>query len=375
VGTLIREISAFGGKGGRTMPTYNPNRPKYWTFLVIAMILLLTLIAMAGCSDDDEETSADEPVPTATPELEVPFRPERLFSVQLTDEDQVYDLAIHPEGGIAAVGSYLTVYMVDIDDGTVMREIEHRHSVDDVAFSPDGSTLAAGQGVYGVQLSDTNDGSMITELHGGYNNVVAFHPSEELIATGNRTGAVWIWEIETGEQLNEFTTGDGEWLMSLAFSPDGTTVAAGHWDGTVHLWDVETGELQTTLENPEGFGYAHDIEFSPDGAFLAVAGARDENRDVVRIWNVAEAKTETTLETHRESRSVEYTTNGDRISIANQHGVTIINVDDAEAVIDIPVDQGAGGDDEVNVARFAKDDTHVIVGYKSGIIELWRITE
>ena len=75
----------------------------------------------------------------------------------------------------------------------------HPGDVWSVAFSPDGSTLASGDGDW------------------------------------NRGGLVKCWDVASGKQLGEFQhTGE---VLSVVFSPNGKSIAAGAADKTVQVWN------------------------------------------------------------------------------------------------------------------------------------------
>src|SRR5262249_45462945 len=76
-------------------------------------------------------------------------------------------------------------------------------------------------------------------LHGHTDDVfaAAFHPDGRRLATGGRDRAVWLWDLERGEDVARLQ-GHTSFVWSLAFSPDGKTLASGSGDATVRLWDT-----------------------------------------------------------------------------------------------------------------------------------------
>ena len=68
----------------------------------------------------------------------------------------------------------------------------------------------------------------------------------------------------------QLTLALGQKAWALAFSADGRRVAAATEDSVVRIIDVLSGEVQATLQGHEG--QIVDIEFSPDGRYLASAG-------------------------------------------------------------------------------------------------------
>ena len=123
---------------------------------------------------------------TEAPEIE--GEPELIW-VREFEDDTISSLATY--GETLAVGMYLVVYTHHISDGSLMDALIYEHDVEDLAFSPDGTVLAAGQQVSGVQITELADKVEPRNPHRGFNNCLAFSPDGLSIATGNRDGIVW----------------------------------------------------------------------------------------------------------------------------------------------------------------------------------------
>jgi hypothetical protein len=63
------------------------------------------------------------------------------------------------------------------------------------------------------------------------------HPDGTRLATAGRDRAVWLWDLERGEEVARLL-GHTDYVWSLAFSRDGRTLASGSGDFTVRLWDT-----------------------------------------------------------------------------------------------------------------------------------------
>jgi WD40 repeat protein len=106
-----------------------------------------------------------------------------------------------------------------------------------LAFSPDGSCLAATDGKV-VWLWNPSTGAPLGQLSGHKGDVlsVAFAPDGQRILTGSEDGTARVFSRD-GEPIGVFDGGQDA-VESAAFSPDGTTIATAGDDGTVHLWDA-----------------------------------------------------------------------------------------------------------------------------------------
>ena len=77
------------------------------------------------------------------------------------------------------------------------------------------------------------------------------HRSEgALLAGACADGAVRIWDIETGTELDVLRGHTGA-VTAVAFSPDGHELASASADGTARVWDAET-ELLPLLNSGPG---------------------------------------------------------------------------------------------------------------------------
>jgi WD40 repeat protein/tetratricopeptide (TPR) repeat protein len=101
---------------------------------------------------------------------------------------------------------------------------------------------------------------------------VAFSPDGKTLALASWEGTVQFWDVAGGKLL-ETLKGHSSAVSAVVFSPDGRTLATGGSDQTVRLWNVETGRelMQLDFGNVE-LGGVETLTFSPDGKQLLAGG-------------------------------------------------------------------------------------------------------
>jgi len=169
----------------------------------------------------------------------------------------------------------------------------HTDSVNSVAFSSDGMTLASGScgkldnNGYCVEgeiiLWDTEKRQSLGQLigHEGYVLSVAFSPDGKTLASGSADGAIILWDVEKQHMIGQPLTRHYDQVRSVAFSPDGRTLASGSDDSTVILWDVEKQQMigqPLTGHND----WVRSVAFSPNGKTFA-SGSDDST---IILWDV-----------------------------------------------------------------------------------------
>ena len=199
------------------------------------------------------------------------------------DSDTVQSIAFSPSGNTLASGRGDRVILWDLASGQRRARLEgHSECVESVAFSPDGGTLASASDDRKIKLWDVAAGQLEATLDGHSACVlsVAFSPDGEMLASGSADRTVRLWE-PAGGGLRATLSRHADPVLAVAFSPDGKTLASGSADRTIKLWDPVTGELKTTLEGHTD--WVLSLGFSPDGRTLA-SGSSDLT---VRLWRAA----------------------------------------------------------------------------------------
>ena len=96
----------------------------------------------------------------------------------------------------------------------------------DLAWSPDGSLLAAASAAGGIMLYDAATGTVQHALagHADGANCLGWSPDGALLATGGQDGCVRFWNAATGAQTAETKLGSA-WVEHLAWQPVASELA------------------------------------------------------------------------------------------------------------------------------------------------------
>ncbi|MCL3999072.1 WD40 repeat domain-containing protein, partial [Streptomyces lavenduligriseus] len=113
--------------------------------------------------------------------------------------------------------------------------------------------------------------------HAGGVEAVAIAPDGTWLASGDRDGAVRLWNRASG-RCTATLTGHTSKVTSIAISPDGTWLATAGENEEVRLWDRASGQCTATLTDSNHRG--HLVAISPDGIWLATGSTSGE----VRLW-------------------------------------------------------------------------------------------
>ncbi len=172
-------------------------------------------------------------------------------------------------------------YFVSLDDSSGFRGIGPVHSL---AFSPDGSTIAAGIVYDGeeslggeVALIDINTRKVKRRMKIPNRAVesLAYSPGGKLIAVATADGIIRLCSAKSGKVIHAIP-GQKHEIKALAFTRDSKYLLSLSGNQTLKFWNVATGKLNRTSTNIGGkSNFEPDqIAFSNDARTLAISGEK-----------------------------------------------------------------------------------------------------
>jgi WD40 repeat protein/class 3 adenylate cyclase len=271
-----------------------------------------------------------------------------------------------------------------------------------VAFSPDAELLATESHLvatepgnsdrYRVALWDAGSGEPLADLTGpalqvrlGPEDVfpndveaLAFSPDGTLLAGGDDTGHVYLWDVAShrvvGEPIEVPPDPQVEinGVLGVAFSHDGSMLAAAHGQNA-SVWRLPGRELLFTVNVDDGYGRSKTVAFSEDDQILATGGGTG----VVRFWDAATGAADGGASGHAVLanacwvESLEFTPDGRTLLTSGCDGSARLFDASSRQEIGSPL-QGPGN--ESNSAVFSPDGRRVFVAYRGGLGFVWNVT-
>ncbi|MCX6358465.1 MAG: Ig-like domain repeat protein [Armatimonadetes bacterium] len=136
------------------------------------------------------------------------------------------------------------------------------------AFSPDGATTACADAATNVVgLYRSSNGAFIRNLSGHTDRItsVAFLPGGSAVVSASWDKTARFWNASTGVQSSKLTLAGP--ISAMAVSPAGDMAAFSTQDGNITVRRIPAGDVVFTAPSP--FSQPGDVAFSPDGAYLA----------------------------------------------------------------------------------------------------------
>ena len=199
----------------------------------------------------------------------------------LADGDVVWTLEFRPDGRTLAAGARILgpergrVYLFDAATLELDRILRTDRTLNDLAYTPDGSLLAGSTGFADggdTILWDARTGRVARIIH--TDDAAAygadFSGDGRLLITAGQSSSVRVFRTATGEPVGPSLAGLIGSADTADLSPDGRTVVGADSAGAALLWDIATGTvLGEPLPGPTP-GSTLAASFTPDGRRVIV---------------------------------------------------------------------------------------------------------
>ncbi|MEX0658921.1 MAG: WD40 repeat domain-containing protein [Egibacteraceae bacterium] len=281
--------AAYTSEGGAIVTAAADGTLRVWDRGVLEPAGLSGSVWNIGFSPDGDRMAAFSGVDTGVWDLSDPGAPHRLGGPLVASDDGPAFTgagAMSPDGTLLAhgtlTGEVLLYDGTDLGDPTLIgRPLGgSTELVEAVAFSADGSLLAAGGSDTAVRIWDLADPRrprLTTTVEAPSEIVLnlSWHPRERLLAAPSADGLVYLLDLADPDEpvLHPPLTGLDSEAYGAAFHPEHEVIAIGGSDTTVILWDVIDPDRPHRIGEPVTgpAGRIFDLGFHPSGQALAAA--------------------------------------------------------------------------------------------------------
>ena len=241
-------------------------------------------------------------------------------------------------------------------------------SVESLAFSQDGSWLAAGDYYGTIWVWDARTGDLLATLGGGYNHArckaLTATPNGSLLARAYHT--IETWDVQQGALADEIGF-QGGW--DVAISPDRGCVIDGT-GGAVVRYDLDPAEPRRFTKRGEvghfGWGSGPRLAFSGDGRWFAVG------LDVaVEVWDRSAHRVRVRLPGN-DHRPIALSFRGDKVAYASYDGIAILKVSTSEVVQELRLAKKKYDSFHISSLAVSPDDgwLAIVSGDKVSVVDM-----
>ncbi|MFN2136333.1 MAG: hypothetical protein ACK2UK_10285 [Candidatus Promineifilaceae bacterium] len=231
-----------------------------------------------------------------------------------------------PDGTLVASGDRDgVVHVWKARDGALQAILSnHTHAVGDLAWSPDGRLLAStGSLADELMIWDAKGALPLARLGGDGDGLwaVAFSPDGSELAAGSTGGKLFIWQTADWSAPPEQYRRHESWVSDIAWDQEGRRLLTAGGDKLVLLWDLEHGNSSLLAGHDAP---VRGVAFSPDETG-AVSVAIDGE---IIFWDLDPLATEPLLRRlsgHSDGvTGVDWAADGKTIATSSEDGTVVI---------------------------------------------------
>ncbi len=148
----------------------------------------------------------------------------------------VWSVAFTPDGKTLASGGQADgLWLWDVPTGKPLRHLlAEERIVTSIGISCNGQILASG--IQDMCLWDNRPERGPRRLK-SWGHSVAFSPDGRTMAAGDGMGTIQLWEVASAKEIQKFVR-QGSWIGGIVFSPGGQFLISANSDTTALVWDL-----------------------------------------------------------------------------------------------------------------------------------------
>ncbi len=233
--------------------------------------------------------------------------------------------------------------IMDIHTGEIIHKLDAMDAVECIAFSNDKKLLAVGNNSGMILVWETSGYEIIKELtHDKAEekhdvNSLCFTANDKYLISGGYNAKIIVWDVK--DNFSEFKLIDKKYgsIKSVRVSPNEKYIASsssermqeGKSGNSLCIWDMKTGKNLFTSHFDFGM---EAVAFSPNGQFLLAGGTEGKDIDGpfsgfgnIYVYKINNDKTKPLLEITNKiktfrSEYLEFNSTGDRLLSAHEDG-------------------------------------------------------
>jgi len=246
------------------------------------------------------------------------------IKASLKFDGKIFDLSLHPEGKIMAVGRTNAVSLIDMTTFKEKLFFLQEGDASKIDFDSTGANLAVGTSKGYVTIWSMRDGKTIAGLrHDKDVFDVSFSPDDAwLISVGADSKAR---ALQVSARAQKYAVKHGDWVEDVTFGPDSSWYLTASDDNFVRVIDAATGQERMRMKHS---GFVQKVRMSADGQWIASTGFDQ----TARVWDAVTGAEVLQIPINGIGSSLQFNSDSTRLVVGDRNGqITLWDVSQLKA--------------------------------------------